>query len=133
MNSSYKPLSAPRRILLIGVGTVTLGLGVLGMFLPGVPTTVFLLITIACYTRSSERLYVWMVTRPWLQGPLQTTFAFKEKGTLPLRIKLVALTAAWSSFALTLFTSLSPFAQLFTLILALSCTIAMIVIKTERL
>lgn len=133
MHPVYKPLSAARRALLISVGTMTLGLGVLGMFLPGVPTTVFLLITIACYARSSERLYVWMMTRPWLQKPLQTAFAFKEKGALPLRIKVIALTFAWSSFALMMFTGAGLFAQIFTLTLALSCAVAMTVIKTERL
>jgi uncharacterized membrane protein YbaN (DUF454 family) len=131
MKPVYKPLSLAQRAVLIGVGTTTLGFGIAGMFLPGVPTTIFLLITVGCYARSSERLYVWLLTRPWLQKPLQTVFRFKERGTLPLRIKLIAQGVAWSSFILTVFTGASLFAQISTLALATTCSIVMAVIKTD--
>lgn len=131
MKPVYKPLSWAQRAVLIGVGTTSLGFGVAGMFLPGVPTTIFLLITVGCYARSSERLYVWLVTRPWLQKPLETVFRFKERGTLPLRIKLIAQGVAWSSFALTVLSNASLFAQLFTLALAVTCSVVMAIIKTD--
>jgi uncharacterized membrane protein YbaN (DUF454 family) len=127
----YKPLTFAQRALLIGVGTTSLGFGIAGMFLPGVPTTIFLLITVGCYARSSERLYTWVLTRPWLQKPLATAFRFKERRTLPLRIKLIAQGVAWSSFGLTVFTSPSVFAQISTLLLATACSVAMGVIKTD--
>lgn len=126
----YKPLSAAKRAMLIGVGTTSLGLGIAGMFLPGVPTTIFLLITAGCYARSSERLYIWLVTRPWLQKPLRTVFDFKERGTLPVRIKLIAQTVAWSSFILTVFTGAGLFTQIAVLCLAVACSVVMGVIKT---
>jgi uncharacterized membrane protein YbaN (DUF454 family) len=128
---NYRPLSTARRALLIGLGTTTLGLGIAGMFLPGVPTTVFLLITIGCYTRSSERMYRWVLSRPWLQRPLQTAFAFKQKGSLPVRVKLLAQAVAWSSVVLTVFTGARPIIQLITVAFAASCTVAMAIIKTE--
>ncbi len=128
---TYQPLTFAQRVLLIGVGTTSLGVGIAGMFLPGVPTTVFLLITAACYARSSERLYTWLLTRPWLQKPLATAFRFKERRTLPLKTKLVAQGVAWSSFGLTVFTSSSLSAQVITLLLATACSVAMGVIKTD--
>jgi hypothetical protein len=131
MNPVYRPLSPVRRAVLIGVGTTTLGLGIAGMFLPGVPTTVFLLITLGCYVRSSERLYRWVLTRTWLQKPLQPAFAFKEKGTLPVRIKLIAQAVAWSSVILTVFSGAKPVFQLITLGFAASCTVAMAIIKSD--
>ncbi len=131
MKPVYKPLSVARRALLIGVGTTSLGVGVAGMFLPGVPTTIFLLITVGCYARSSERLYVWLVTRPWLQKPLETVFRFKDRSTLPLRIKLIAQTVAWSSFVLTVFSGAGLFAQIATLALAATCSVVMAIIKTD--
>jgi len=127
----YRPLTFAQRALLISVGTTSLGFGIAGMFLPGVPTTVFLLITAGCYARSSERLYTWLLTRRWLQKPLATAFRFKERRTLPLRVKLVAQGVAWSSFGLTLLTSSSTFAQVGTLLLAMACSAAMGVIKTD--
>ncbi len=131
MHPVYRPLSLAQRALLIGVGTTSLGVGVAGMFLPGVPTTIFLLITVGCYARSSERLYVWLVTRPWLQKPLETVFRFKERGTLPLRIKLIAQTVAWSSFVLTVFSNAGLFAQIATLALATTCSVVMAILKTD--
>lgn len=131
MKPVYQPLSGLQRAVLIGVGTTTLGFGIAGMFLPGVPTTIFLLITVGCYARSSERLYVWLVTRPWLQKPLATVFRFKERGTLPLRVKLIAQSVAWSSFILTVFSGAGLFAQIFTLALAVTCSVVMAVIKTD--
>lgn len=124
-------LSPLKRIALIALGTVTLCLGIAGMFLPGVPTTVFLLITMACYVRSSDRLYRWVMTRPWLQKPIATAMAFQQSGLLPVRIKLIAQGVAWSSFVLVVFTGAKPIFEIITLALAASCTIAMSVIKSD--
>ena len=128
---TYKPLTFAQRALLIGVGTTSLGFGIAGMFLPGIPTTPFLLITVGCYARSSERLYTWVLTRPWLQKSLATAFRFKERRALPLQIKLIAQGVAWSSFGLAVFTAPSVLTQLSTLLLAIACSVAMGVIKTD--
>jgi uncharacterized membrane protein YbaN (DUF454 family) len=128
---SFSPISPFKRIALIALGTVTLGLGIAGMFLPGVPTTVFLLITMACYVRSSDRLYRWVMTRPWLQKPLATALAFQRNGTLPVRVKLIAQGVAWSSFVLMVFTQARPIFEVITFVLAASCTIAMSIIKSS--
>lgn len=129
--ANYRPLSAVQRSLLIALGTVTLGIGIAGMFLPGLPTTVFLLITLGCYTRSSERLYRWVLTRPWLQKPLQTAFAYKERRTLPVRVKLLAQGVAWSSVLLLALTGARPIFLLFAIAFAGACTLFMAWVKTE--
>jgi uncharacterized membrane protein YbaN (DUF454 family) len=54
-----------RKIVLIFLGTVFVALGVIGMFLPLVPTTVFLLLAAFCYSRSSERCHTWLITNRW--------------------------------------------------------------------
>ena len=51
-----------RKAILIFTGTVCVALGVLGMFLPLMPTTVFLLMAAYCYSRSSERFHNWLLT-----------------------------------------------------------------------
>jgi len=42
------------------LGSLSLGIGILGIFIPGLPTTPFLLLSAWCYFRSSERLYIWI-------------------------------------------------------------------------
>jgi len=54
------------KFVLIACGSVAVALGVIGIFVPLMPTTVFLLLAAACYARSSERFYRQLVDSPWL-------------------------------------------------------------------
>jgi len=57
------------RWLLWLAGTVSLGLGIVGIVLPGLPTTPFVLLAAACYARASPRLHRWLLQHR-LFGPL---------------------------------------------------------------
>lgn len=50
-----------KRIILISAGCASLSLGLIGVFVPLLPTTPFLLLASACFIRSSERLYTWLI------------------------------------------------------------------------
>jgi uncharacterized protein len=128
--SSFKALSPIRRAALIAVGSIALVLGIIGAVVPGMPSTVFFLITIGCYARSSERLYRWLMTRTWLQKPMQSALTFKTHNAIPVRIKVIAQSVAWSSVIFLVFSGRSVFAQVLGVLFALSCTVAMALIKT---
>ena len=49
------------RLLWITLGSSFVAIGTVGIFVPGLPTTVFMLLAAACYVRSSERLYNWLI------------------------------------------------------------------------
>jgi hypothetical protein len=80
------------RYALIAIGTMALVLGVIGIFVPMLPTTPFLLLAAACYLRSSERMHRWLVEHPKL-GCYVRDFV-SGKG-IPLRGKVLALGLMW--------------------------------------
>lgn len=126
----YQPISRLKRAVYIVIGSASLVLGIIGAILPGMPATVFFLITIGCYARSSERLYRWLLTRVWLKGPISTAMNYRETRAVPPRIKAFAQTVAWSSVFYLAFGGRTLVAQFMGLALAASCTIAMALIKS---
>ena len=73
-------------------GTVSLVLGIMGIFLPVLPTTPFLLLSAAMYMRSSQRLYDWLMSHKHLGVYIRN---FREHKALPLRVKTVSVTMVW--------------------------------------
>lgn len=82
------------RILLLICGTLCVALAVLGMFLPILPTTPFLLLAAVCYARSSERFYNWLITNRWCGRYIRS---YREGRGVPLRHKVVTILLLWLS------------------------------------
>lgn len=80
------------RVILLTVGSLALLIGTLGIVVPGIPTTPFILIAAACYIRSSERLYRWLITNRFF-GPVITTW--RENRGLTLQTKIVTFLLVW--------------------------------------
>jgi uncharacterized membrane protein YbaN (DUF454 family) len=84
------------RGILIVAGTTLVGIGILGMFLPLLPTTIFLLGAAACYARASERFYERLLSNR-LCGPFIREW--REHRTVPRRARRTALLLIVVSFA----------------------------------
>lgn len=80
------------KYILAFLGSVALVLGIVGIFLPVLPTTPFLLLAAALYLRSSQRLYEWLMSHKHL-GPYIKHF--RENKAIPLRVKIVSVTLVW--------------------------------------
>ena len=80
------------KTLYIALGTLSLALGILGIFLPLLPTTPFLLLTAALYFKSSPRLYNWLLNHKHL-GPYIRNF--RENKAIPLRVKVISVSLVW--------------------------------------
>lgn len=76
-----------QRMLLSLVGIIALALGVLGIVVPGLPTTPFILLAAACFSRASPRLHRWLVESPHL-GPLVSDW--ERHRSLPLAVKWIS-------------------------------------------
>ena len=85
--------------MLIAVGCVSVALGVIGMIVPGMPTTVFLIIASYCFARSSPALEAWLHAHPWFGASLRR---FRDTGGMPRRAKFMALLSMWIGVSLSL-------------------------------
>src|SRR4030067_2086272 len=80
------------RALLMVAGTISLVFAAIGLVLPLLPTTPLLLLAVACYCRSSERLYTWLINNKWFGAYIRN---YREGRGVPLRTKVFAVTVLW--------------------------------------
>jgi hypothetical protein len=88
-----------RKAALIFLGTICVGLGILGMFLPLMPTTVFLLMAAYCYSKSSERFHNWLMTNK-LCGKYISNY--KSGRGMTVGSKITSLLTLWASIGLSI-------------------------------
>jgi uncharacterized protein len=72
----------------LAAGFLFLGIAIVGIALPVLPTTPFLLLAAACFARSSQRFYDWLLNHPAF-GPLVREW--REHRSIPWRTKLFAI------------------------------------------
>lgn len=85
-----------RRGMLVGAGLICVALGMAGIFLPLLPTTPFLLLAAACFVRSSETLYAWLLNHRWFGSYLRD---WREHRAIPMRAKYLTVLLLWPSIA----------------------------------
>lgn len=87
------------RLMLIAAGLICVGLGALGILLPGLPTTPFLLLAAYCFARSSEHFHNWLLDHRWF-GSYVRNFESGRGMTRPA--KATTLLVMWLSFGFTI-------------------------------
>ncbi len=88
----YLFLQPHMKWLLTILGLIALGLGILGIFLPVLPTTPLLLLSAALFLRSHKGLYDWLLNHPQL-GPYIRNFMVHK--SIPLKIKVLSVSMVW--------------------------------------
>ena len=89
-----------RKWILVTIGIIAVSLGMIGVFVPLLPTTPFLLLAAACFVRSSERLYTWLIHHKWFGDYIRH---YREHRAITLRAKVVTLLLLWSVIGYTAF------------------------------
>lgn len=114
--------------LLFAAGVVSLSAGVVGVFLPILPTTPFLLLAAACFLRSSRRLYTW-ITRQKILGPYIENWTRYRAITLPAKIASIAV--LWAVLVSTILFALdSTFMRVLLVLVGIGVTVHLLLLKT---
>lgn len=119
------------KALLLVAGTISLTLGAIGIILPILPTTPFLLLSAACYLRSSERMHKWLLGNRWFGEYIRN---YQEGKGILLKTKIVAMSVLWVAIIYSAFFALDEVlvAQVALLLIALGVTIHLIRLPTLK-
>ena len=130
INDERKLTSNLSRWVLIIVGSFFAGLGILGIFLPLLPTTPFLLLAAACYIRSSERLYNWLLNNKWIGRYIKN---YLEGKGIPLKSKVLSISALWITIGYSVFFVVNIFpVRIILILIAIGVTIHLLSIRTFK-
>lgn len=118
------------RWILVSLGTLFLGLGILGIFLPLLPTTPFLLLAAACYVRSSKRFYHWLLNNKWFGSYIKN---YKEKKRIPLKAKIFSISLLWITIlASAIFATDVIYVRIILFVIAFGVTVHILSLRTLR-
>jgi len=88
------------KLLFVSLGLISLGLGIIGIFLPLLPTTPFLLLSATLFMRSSKRLYNWLINHKYFGTHIQNYIHHK---TISKRSKIMSLLLLWVTILASIF------------------------------
>jgi hypothetical protein len=115
--------------LLIFSGTFFLIIGFIGIFIPILPTTPFLLLAAACYAKGSTKFYNWLIINKWFGEYIKN---YRERRGIPFSIKIISITMLWITIAFSIFIIvLNLIIQIILIIIAVGVTIHILTIKTK--
>jgi len=119
-----------KRRLLIGAGTLCTGLGIAGILVPILPTTPFLLLAAACYMRSSERFYQWLINNR-IFGAYVSNYI--EGRGMPTKIKIFTILLLWLTIGLTIaFGVQNTVIRIVLICIAIGVTVHIVLIRKRR-
>jgi len=127
-NNKNKMSNKIIKLLLIIAGTIFLGIGVIGIFLPIIPTTPFLLLAVACYIRSSKKLYDWLINNKLFGAYIKN---YREGKGVPLKVKVFTISLLWITILFSVFFIIHiSWVKIILIIIAFAVTIHILTIKT---
>ena len=113
------------------LGAIALMLGVIGIVVPLLPTTPFLLLAAMLFFKSSPQLYAWLINHKYLGEYIRN---FRENRAIPMRVKIISISLVWATIGYCILNVVNEWwwAQLSLLILAIALTWHLLSFKTLR-
>ncbi len=131
MNKVIKqPSNRLVKYLLASLGLISLSLGIVGIFLPLLPTTPFLILSAALFMKSSKRLYNWLMNHKYLGEHLQNYLLHK---TISKKSKISALSLLWIAILATIIMIIDNLIiKILLLVIAIAVTIHILSFKSNK-
>ena len=118
-----------KKIFLTAAGILCVVLGVAGIFLPLLPTTPFFLLAAACFFRSSEHLYAWLLNHKFIGKRIRY---YREYKAISLRSKIFSLALLWLTIGYAIFFVVRP-AWLKALLLLIAAGVSIHLVRFRTL
>lgn len=118
------------RFLYLVSGILLVVIGVIGIFLPILPTTIFLILASACFIKSSPRANEWLRNHKILGAYIKS---YQDKTGLTRNVKIANIVALWTSISLSAFLFTDDlYIRLLLLAIAIGVTIHLLMVKTKK-
>ena len=118
------------KILFVIAGTIFLLLGAIGILLPVVPTTPFLLLSAACYYKGSKRSHNWILNNKWFGHYIKN---YTEGKGISLKAKIFTISLLWLTILYSIIFVINILiVQLILFIIAIGVSIHIITITTYK-
>lgn len=115
---------------MILAGNFFVALGIIGIFLPILPTTPFLLLAAACYFRSSEKFYNRLMNNKWLGNYFKN---YRENKGIPLKAKVLSFSFLWLTLGYSVFFVVNNFLlRVILILIGIGVTIHIFSIRTFK-
>jgi len=119
-----------KRQLLIITGTICVVIGVIGIFIPILPTTPFLLLATACYLRSSQRFHSWLMNNRVFGVYIRN---YTEGRGMRIKVKLFTITLLWVTIGISISVAAPNWiVKTILIIIAIGVTLHIILIKARK-
>ena len=119
-----------KRRLLIAAGTISTAIGIVGIFVPILPTTPFLLLAAACYLRSSQKLYDRLLNNRFIGAYVRN---YVQGRGMPLKIKIITILLLWITITCSIiFAVQGLIIRAILLIIAIGVSVHILLIKTTK-
>lgn len=126
-NSSIQSI---KKGVLFSLGILLTGIGIIGIFLPLLPTTIFLILASICFMKSSKRMNDWLVNHKYLGQYIK---AYRDNTGMTVKSKITSIVMLWISISVSgfYFTDSTP-VRVLLLLIAVGVSIHLITIKTAN-
>jgi hypothetical protein len=122
-----KKQTGTKRIIFISAGVICVVLGAIGIVLPVLPTTPFLLLAAFLFFRSSEKFYNWLLNTKILGEYIRN---YREYRAIKRKTKIYTIILLWATLGISIWVVDNIYIRIFLLVVGISVTLHILLIKT---